>query len=92
MGEGATIKGRDFYDLLWFMQQKIRPLEEKLAKDGRQSYTVQSALELLGEKIAEMKISDLAEDLLPLFEQRSFTEAWLEGYKDNFRQYVMNYQ
>ena len=90
-GEGAAIKGRDFYDLLWFMQQKIQPLEEKLAKDGRQSYTVQSAMELLGEKIAEMKLSDLAEDLLPLFEQRSFIKAWLEGFKENFREYRKNY-
>jgi hypothetical protein len=91
-GEGAAIKGRDFYDLLWFMQQKIRPLEDKLAKDGRQSYTVQSAMELLGEKIAEMKLSDLAEDLLPLFEQRSFIEAWLEGFKENFMEYEKNYR
>ena len=90
-GEGAAIKGRDFYDLLWFMQQKIRPLEEKLANDGRQSHTIQSAMELLGEKIAEMKLSDLAEDLLPLFEQRSFIEAWLEGFKANFREYKKNY-
>ncbi|MHB0987126.1 MAG: nucleotidyl transferase AbiEii/AbiGii toxin family protein [Bellilinea sp.] len=90
-GEGATIKGRDFYDLLWFMQQKIQPLEEKLAKDGSQSYTVQSAMELLGEKIADMRIPDLAEDLLPLFEQRPFIEAWLEGFKENFREYVKNY-
>ena len=90
-GEGVTIKGRDFYDLLWFMQQKIMPLEDKLANDGCQSYTVQSAMELLGEKIAEMKLSDLAEDLLPLFEQRSFIEAWLEGFKENFREYVKSY-
>ncbi|TDA65246.1 MAG: hypothetical protein D9V45_11660 [Chloroflexi bacterium] len=90
-GGGATIKGRDFYDLLWFMQQKIRPFEEKLAKDGRQPYTVQSAMELLGEEISVMKISGLAEDLLPLFEQRSFIEAWLEGFKENFREYVKNY-
>ncbi len=90
-GEGATIKGRDFYDLLWFMQQKIRPLEEKLANDGRQPYTVRSAMELLGEKINEMKLSDLAEDLLPLFEQRSFIEAWLEGFKENFWEYKKNY-
>jgi hypothetical protein len=88
---GAEIKGRDFYDLLWFMQQKINPLEEKLDKDGRQPYTVRSAMELLGEKIAEMKLSGLAEDLLPLFEQRSFIEAWLEGFKENFREYVKNY-
>lgn len=90
-GEGAAIKGRDFYDLLWFMQQKIRPLEDKLANDGHQFYTVQSAMELLGEKIAEMKLSDLAEDLLSLFEQRSFIEAWLEGFKENFLEYAKNY-
>ena len=90
-GEGSKIKGRDFYDLLWFMQLKIQPLEEKLAKDGRQSYTVRSAMELLGEKIAKMKISDLAEDLLPLFERRSFIKAWLEGFQENFREYVKIY-
>jgi len=28
---GTQIKGRDFYDLLWFMQQHIQPLEEKPA-------------------------------------------------------------
>jgi diphthamide synthase (EF-2-diphthine--ammonia ligase) len=88
---GAEIKGRDFYDLLWFMQQKVRPLEVKLAKDGMQSYTVQTAMQKLGEKIAGMRISDLAEDLLPLFEQRSFIEAWLEGFKENFAEYEKNY-
>lgn len=91
-GKGAKIKGRDFYDLLWFMQQKIQPLEEKLAKDGRQSYTVQSAMELLSTKVAEMKISDLSEDLKPLFEQRSFIEAWLEGFKENFWVYDKYYR
>jgi predicted nucleotidyltransferase component of viral defense system len=90
-GQGGTIKGRDFYDLLWFMQQKIQPLDEKLARDGRQSYTVQSAMQLLSKRIADMKISDLAEDLLPLFEQRTFIEAWLEGFKDNFNEYLKNY-
>lgn len=45
--EGAFIKGRDYYDLLWFMQNGVRPLEEKLAKDGAKSYTVQSAMQAL---------------------------------------------
>lgn len=88
---GAGIKGRDFYDLLWFMQQKIQPLEEKLAKDGLRSYTIHSAMEALGEKIADIKITDLAEDLTPLFEKRSFIEAWLEGFKDNFTSYKKYY-
>jgi hypothetical protein len=90
-GDGASIKGRDFYDLLWFMQQKIQPLEEKLAKDGMQPYTVQIAMLALSEKIVGIKIADLAEDLLPLFEQRFFIEAWLEGFKVNFQDFSKLY-
>jgi predicted nucleotidyltransferase component of viral defense system len=89
--EGIKIKGRDFYDLLWFMQQKIHPLEEKLAKDGINSYTIQSAFFALEERIEDINISDVEEDLLPLFEQRSFIEAWLEGFKENFREYLKFY-
>ncbi|NPV41484.1 MAG: nucleotidyl transferase AbiEii/AbiGii toxin family protein [Anaerolineae bacterium] len=87
----ATYKGRDFYDLLWFMQQKIQPLEEKLAKDGEQSYTIKSAMEILGKRISQMNTPDLAQDLLPLFEQRSFIEVWLESYKENFMEYLNFY-
>ena len=90
-GEGATIKGRDFYDLIWFMQRKIQPLEEKLATDGRRSYTTQSAMEILSEKISTLKTRDLEVDLLPLFEQRSFIEGWLEVFKENFHEYVKVY-
>jgi hypothetical protein len=88
---GAQIKGRDFYDLLWFMQQKVHPLEEKLAKDGAKPYTVRSAFTELSEKVSGIKLTHLAEDLLPLFEQRSFIEAWLESFKENFEEYVKIY-
>ncbi len=50
-GTQSNIKGRDFYDLLWFMQQGTRPLEAKLQKDGQQSYTTASAMALLQEKV-----------------------------------------
>ena len=87
----ARMKGRDFYDLLWFMQQRVQPLKEKLAKDGENFYTVQSAMENISEIIKGLRVSDLAEDLLPLFEQRSFIEAWLESFKENFKEYVKFY-
>lgn len=89
--DGADIKGRDFYDLLWFMQKKVQPLEEKLAKDGEKSYTLHSAMKSLSEKIAGLRAADLAVDLLPLFEQRTFIEAWLEGFHENFSEYEKNY-
>ena len=89
--EGAFIKGRDFYDLLWFMQQGIRPLENKLSQDGGQAYTVHSAMSALQEKVKGIRISDLAVDLLPMFESRSYIEAWLESFHANFERYADNY-
>jgi predicted nucleotidyltransferase component of viral defense system len=89
--DGATVKGRDFYDLLWFMQQNIHPLAEKLAKEGNQPYSVTSAMQQLGEKVNQITASDLAVDLIPLFEQRTYIEAWLESFHDNFNRFVKNY-
>lgn len=89
--KGVYIKGRDFYDLLWFMQQNVNPLEEKLVKEGKKPYTVHSAFIELADKVNRINIADLAEDLLPLFEQRTFIEAWLEGFHDNFNEYVKRY-
>ena len=89
--DGAFIKGRDFYDLLWFMQTGIQPLEEKLARDGKQSYTVQSAILALRDKVNGIRIPDLAVDLLPMFEFRAYIESWLESFHANFERYAENY-
>ena len=89
--EGAMIKGRDFYDLLWFMQRNVHPLEEKLAKDGEKPYTVETALIGIAKKIKTIKVADLARDLYPMFEQRTFVDGWLEGFHQNFSLYLKNY-
>jgi len=88
---GPQIKGRDFYDLLWFMQQHIWPLDEKLANDGQQSYTVESAMFALKEKIADINTRDLAIDLLTMFESRRFIESWLDAFHENFQAFVKGY-
>ena len=88
---GAAIKGRDFYDLLWFMQQRVQPLEEKLAQDGEQPYTVHSAMAALETKIDQIRPRDLAIDLLPMFESRTYIEAWLEAFHENFHRFVQVY-
>lgn len=89
--QGAMIKGRDFYDLLWFMQQGIQPLAEKLAIDGAVSHTPRTAMQALSEKVAKIRTADLAQDLLPMFESRSFIEAWLEHFHENFARYAKQY-
>jgi predicted nucleotidyltransferase component of viral defense system len=90
-GNGALVKGRDFYDLLWFMQQNVKPLAEKLVSDGQVPYTVETAMQLLDDRVEALKTSDLAVDLLPLFEQRSFIETWLESFHENYRKFRKNY-
>jgi len=89
--DGAFIKGRDFYDLLWFMQKGIQPLEEKLATDGSEAYSTASAFTLLAQKIAEIRTTDLEVDLLPMFESRLFIESWLEHFHANFVQFSKTY-
>ena len=89
--EGAFIKGRDYYDLLWFMQKGIQPLEEKLARDGEKSYTIQSAMLALKDKITGISSSDLAVDLLPMFESSVFIESWLETFHANIERYTAGY-
>jgi hypothetical protein len=86
-----AIKGRDFYDLLWFMQQRIQPLEQKLESDGAESYSVQSAMLALQEKVGKIKQKDLEIDLLPLFEQRTFIEAWISSFHANFEEFLRYY-
>jgi predicted nucleotidyltransferase component of viral defense system len=88
---GAAIKGRDFYDLLWLMGRGVRPLEAKLARDGKQPYTTRLAMQALREKMSTLRPADLAVDLVPLFEQRTFIDAWLEGFHENFSRLVAGY-
>jgi predicted nucleotidyltransferase component of viral defense system len=89
--EGAFIKGRDYYDLLWFMQKGIQPQEAKLAGDGEKNYTVKSAMLALKKKIDGISPSDLALDLLPMFESGKFIESWLENFHVNFDRFSDKY-
>ncbi len=55
------------------------------------SYTVRSAMAALQEKVALIRPSDLAVDLLPMFESRLFIESWLEGFHANFATFARFY-
>ncbi len=86
-----AVKGRDFYDLLWFMQQRIQPLDQKLESDGAEPYSVHSAMLALQEKVGKIKRRDLEIDLLPLFDQRTFIEAWISSFHANFEEFLQYY-
>jgi len=73
------------------MQQRIQLLEQKLVNDGAESYSVQSAMLALQEQVGKIGRSDLEIDLLPLFEQRVFIEAWISSFRTNFEEFMQYY-
>jgi predicted nucleotidyltransferase component of viral defense system len=87
----VMIKGRDFYDLLWFMERKVHPLEEKLSHDGKIEYSTRSAFQALKEKVENIKPKQLAGDLNPLFESRIYIDAWIKSFHITFLDHLDYY-
>lgn len=90
--EDVFVKGRDFYDLVWFMQKKIVPNEEKLQKDGIESYTTKSAFEKLSKKISNLRDKDILIDLRNLVENETYAKKWSESFKDYYFKLLENYK
>lgn len=88
---GINSKGRDYYDLLWFMARDVWPLEEKLAKDGQQPYTVATAFALIRDRVERISPAEMGHDLKPLFREQVFVQAWLESFHETFARLCERY-
>jgi len=88
-GKGGItrVKGRDWFDLIWFMQKQVKPNEIKLAKDGKKPYTIKTARLALAKKIKSVRQEDLLIDLMPLFAEPVFVEEWVKNFKEWFKRY-----
>ncbi|MBD3244812.1 MAG: hypothetical protein GF335_02350 [Candidatus Moranbacteria bacterium] len=87
---GIEIKGRDFYDLIWFMQKGVIPNISKL-KDGLRIENLKEVFQLLDQKVAKITERDLKEDLLPLFIEKNFVIDWCQNFHEFYNLYRKNY-
>ena len=78
---------RDWFDLIWYMQQQVKPLEEKLLKDAKVSRTTKQTFSELAEKVKKIKPIELTTDLKPLFYDPIFVEEWVKNFKEWFKRY-----
>lgn len=88
---GATVKGRDYFDLLWYMQRQVFPNPDRLA-DAPGHPTPQKVFESLAEKVQQIDAADLMLDLEPLFEDGRFVKNWVDRFHEAFEQLYQQYQ
>lgn len=87
---GVKVKGRDYYDLIWYMQKGIVPNATRLAA-AKYPYSINSAFAAIQEKIEKIKPRDLLTDLGVLFENADFPRRWVETFKAQFEQLYRRY-
>jgi predicted nucleotidyltransferase component of viral defense system len=87
---GIVVKGRDYYDLVWYMQKGIIPNEKKLL-DVNKEYTLKNVFNLLNEKVAKISTRDLLTDLDPLFSEKEFIREWCKNFHEFYKRFRVNY-
>lgn len=87
---GIEIKGRDYYDLIWYMSKDVIPNPQKLL-DTNPDYTPKRTWELISEKIEKISSRDLYADLRYLFPSEIYIKNWCDNFHQMYDRYVVNY-
>ncbi|MBM3261410.1 nucleotidyl transferase AbiEii/AbiGii toxin family protein [Candidatus Kaiserbacteria bacterium] len=87
-GVGAATyeeKGRDIYDLLWYMSKKIIPdLDYLQAKEVEEAKDYRTLFTKLAVKMNNVSDENLKNDLSPLFLDARYVTHWLTNWRDTF--------
>lgn len=83
---GIAVKGRDYYDLVWYMQKQILPNGQKLL-DVNTAYSLGKVFDLLDDKVNKIKSADLYLDLEAYFEEKQFIKDWCDNFHDLYERY-----
>ena len=78
-------KGRDIYDLLWYMGKQIIPdLDYLKAKNVEEAKDYRTLFTKLAVKMNNVSEENLKNDLSPLFLDPRFVTNWLANWRDTF--------
>jgi len=79
-GDKITFKGRDYFDLIWFLERNVQPDFERI--EDLTGWDKSLAVEKLDRNINEIEIKYLKEDLMPLFRTRRFVDDFCSSFLD----------
>lgn len=86
-------KGRDIYDLLWYMGKKVIPdLDYLKAKEVREAHDLHSLFNKLTLKMNMVSDENLKNDLTPLFTNQIYIEDWLKNWREKYLRLLDTYE
>lgn len=84
-------KGRDIYDLLWYMSKKIIPNLGYLTAKTVDVRDLRALFDKLTLKMNDVSDENLTQDLLPLFINRPYIENWLKNWRESYVNFLRAY-
>ena len=85
-------KGRDIYDLLWYMTKKIVPDFDYLAAKGVDVSDPRALFDKLTLQMNTVNDVNLKQDLTPLFLNPVFIENWLTNWRESYLRLLDEYK
>lgn len=85
-------KGRDIYDLLWYMTKKIVPDFDYLVAKGIDVSDPKALFDKLTLQMNKVNDANLKQDLTPLFLNPVFIENWLTNWRESYLRLLDEYK
>ena len=82
-GDIITFKGRDYFDLIWFLQKNIKP--NFLRLENITGVKKNQLIKKIDNKVNQINLDYLKEDLLPLFRKRDFVNSFCNSFSELYQ-------
>lgn len=84
-------KGRDIYDLLWYMTKKVVPDLDYLTAKGIDVKDPRALFDKLTLRMSKVNDTNLKQDLAPLFIDQTFIKNWLKNWRESYLGLIESY-
>ena len=94
-GAGKAVyeeKGRDIYDLLWYLTQKVLPDLNYLIAKGVDVKDPRTLFDKLTLQMNKVNNTNLKQDLAPLFVDQTFIGNWFKNWRESYLRLLGGYK
>ncbi len=85
-------KGRDIYDLLWYMGKKVVPDFDYMIAKGIDVNDLKTLFDRLTLQMNKVSDENLKNDLTPLFVDQNFISNWLKNWRESYLRLLDDYK